>query len=688
MCQSAYPVLRACRKADNDHYAGALSTVLGNHFQPNTGSFQTMMQAFRKFFSSKIGLGVTLAFLVLIALAFASSDVAGSNTFGGVAGGNRVAVVGDRKIGSGEMDTIARNRVNAMRREDPTLTMESFINDGQFESLLEAQLDRFAIAEFANKYGFEAGKRLVDSEIANIDAFRGADGSFDATIYANTLRSQRLTDSQVRGDIRDTLLLRQVVNPIGFGAQMPRSMADRYAAIFSETRTGSILSVPSSSFAPREGPNAATLNKYYGDNRRAWVRPERRTVRYATFGGDALGDLQAPSNAQIAERYRRDRDQYAASQQRSLTQLVVPTRAAADAILSEVRSGTALAQAASGKGLATTSVGPIAKDDLAEQTSEAVAEAAFAANSGSIAAVARGPLGYYLVRVDSVEDIGGRTIAQVRGDIRTALLAEQRQEALIGLASSVEEELDNGSSLSEIARELGVELATTRPITLQGQVYGTNDTAPEVLAPAITTVFDMDASEPQIAEVVAGETFLVFEVADVIESSAPPLAEVRDAVIAAWKLDRGSVKAKEVADAIVKRMDGGASLAAAIRAERASLPAPEPVSLSREQLSELAQSQRIGPEFALLFSMAEGSAKKLEQPSDQGWLVVALADIAPEDNLSDEQKATFRTQIATVLGDEYAAQFRTAAREDVGVERNDDAIAALRGQLLGNTAAN
>ena len=59
-----------------------------------------MLQMFRNFFKSKVGIVVTLAFLGIIAFAFASADVSNTGTFGGVAGGNRVAVVGGEKISS------------------------------------------------------------------------------------------------------------------------------------------------------------------------------------------------------------------------------------------------------------------------------------------------------------------------------------------------------------------------------------------------------------------------------------------------------------------------------------------------------------------------------------------------------------------------------------------------------------
>ena len=51
-----------------------------------------MLTFFRNFFSSKLGIGVTMGFLVLIAVAFAGGDIANTGQFGGVAGGDRVAL--------------------------------------------------------------------------------------------------------------------------------------------------------------------------------------------------------------------------------------------------------------------------------------------------------------------------------------------------------------------------------------------------------------------------------------------------------------------------------------------------------------------------------------------------------------------------------------------------------------------
>ncbi|MEC7888755.1 MAG: SurA N-terminal domain-containing protein, partial [Pseudomonadota bacterium] len=131
-----------------------------------------MFQFFRNFFKTKLGLAISLAFLGLIALAFASADVSSTGTFGGIAGGDRVAVVGDEKIGTADLVVAANNGLDRLRQEDPTLSMPEFVGSGQLELVLEALIDRNAIQGYARKYGFRAGENLLNSEIRMIPAFR------------------------------------------------------------------------------------------------------------------------------------------------------------------------------------------------------------------------------------------------------------------------------------------------------------------------------------------------------------------------------------------------------------------------------------------------------------------------------------------------------------------------------------
>ncbi|MEM6585908.1 MAG: SurA N-terminal domain-containing protein, partial [Pseudomonadota bacterium] len=143
-----------------------------------SGLLAQMITSLRNFFQSKLGMAFFLGFLALVALAFAGADITG-NTFGGIAQGERVALVGDDAVTSTELAETAQAALRGVRRENPTLTMPGFIAEGGLDEVLSQLIDRYAIGAYAEKAGLRAGENLVNSEILQIGAFRGVSGEFD-----------------------------------------------------------------------------------------------------------------------------------------------------------------------------------------------------------------------------------------------------------------------------------------------------------------------------------------------------------------------------------------------------------------------------------------------------------------------------------------------------------------------------
>lgn len=640
-----------------------------------------MLTFFRKFFQSKIGIVFTLAFLALIALAFASMDVANTGTFGSVTGGDRVAVVGDRRITTADLSTNVTNQVEQIRQQNPTITIQAFVEEGGVMDVLEQMISRWSIAEFTEKLGLRAGNRLIDSEIVQLDAFRGLDGNFSEDAFRAALNQRGLSEATVREDLAMGLLARQSITAASLAARMPTGFAQRYAQLLGENRSGRVAALPAIAFAPEGDPSDEQLQAYYTENRVRYLRPERRVLRYATFGMEALGDLPAPTREQIERRYQRDRHIYDEIDLRSFTQLVVPTQAAAQAIVDEVAGGMSLEQSARGKGLVTSAIAETDEETLASQTSAAVATAGFAAPSGQLSAPAQGTLGWYVLRVDTVGQQEGRTVDEASAEISAQLAEEQRRIAFTEATGAIDDAFADGQSLSEIAEEYGLELQTTPELTAAGQVYGTRDPAPEELARVLTLAFEMDEGEPQIAETSAGETLIVFDVAQVTESAAAPLAEIKDDVTLAWRRDEGMKGAAAAASRVLERVAAGSSLADAVSEEEAILPAPQAISLNRQ---EMAQRQQLTPVTMLFFSMAEGTTKRVIQEPSNSWFVVQLDEIETQEVAADNPLvAVTRNQLSQTAGDEYLEQFVKAIEGGLEVETNQSAVDAVIAQLTG-----
>lgn len=642
-----------------------------------------MFSFFRRFFQSKVGLPIFLAFLALMALAFAASDITGS-TFGGVSNSDRIAVVGGEAIPVSDLTVASQTALDQVRAQNQTLTMPEFVAEGGFDEVIRQLIDRYTVGTYGEKYGLRAGDNLVNSEILQIQAFRGLTGEFDAKTYQAALARAGLNDKTFRRDLVDGLIEQQLLKPAIATPQLPAKIARHYAALVLERRRGEIALIPSTSFAPTGNPTDAQLAAWYQDNRTQFISPERRTLRFAVFGSDSLEVNATPTAAEIAARFKRDAAKFAASERRAVTSFVVPTQDAARALVAKIRGGMALEAAAREAGFTASPSEARDREAMSGATSFAFAEAAFKAAEGGIVDPAQGTLGWYVARVDSIARTPARTLAQATPEITTQLTGEKRGAAVADLTAEIEAEVDGGTALAEVAKAYDLTVETTPALLANGQAFGRPGAqiVPQ-LVPVLSTAFQMDESEPQLAEIIPGEQFVIFEVARIEEAAAPPLAQVRDAVVAGWKRAQGAKLAKAAADRITAKVRGKTALTAALAAEGKAGFEREPIDLERRAL--LARMQgNVPPPLVLMFSMAEGSVKVLEAPRNLGWYVVNLDEIST-DSVDDQPElvAQTRQQLGQALSDEYRRQASAAMRKELGVTRNEAAITTVRKQLLG-----
>ena len=649
-----------------------------------------MLTLFRKLLHSKIGAAVALLMLIVIAIAFTSGDLANLNpTSGGSGSGASVASVGKEDISASDLAQSANAALDRVRRDQPTVTMKLMVAQGGVEQVLDDLIDRMALFVFGGNNSIVAGDRLIDSEIAQIPGFMGVDGKFNQDTFRQALAQQGISEKVLRGDIGQGLVSQQLLVPAQYGAVMSGSAAERYASLLGETRTGTIAAFPSTAFMPQSAPTDAELQAYYQAHLNAFIRPERRVIRYAVFGEDAIKAPTAPTDAEISARYEANKAQYAAQDKRRITQLVVPTEAAAKAIVAEVQGGKSLETAAQEKGLSAARLEFFSKEELAAQFSPAIADAVFSAETGAIASPRKSPLGWHVIRVEEVQQKPARSLAEVRDELVAQIAQEKRRAAFTEKLASIEDQFVEGASLTEVAGSLGAELKTTEPLTADGQVYlKPGEQAPEILAPILKNAFSMDQDAPQVAEVVRGKTFMVYDVSDIAASAPAPLKEIRDDVKQAWAMDKGSQAAKAAALKVQAEVRKGTSLEKAASSVGKNLPPLQPVTMSRPTLTAALQSGRqVPPPIALMFHMAENTVKVQSAAEERGWFVVSLSKIEPAKVDSKELVADTRKELGGQLGQAYADALGKAIRKEVGVTRHENAIKAVRDQLAGSGGA-
>lgn len=646
-----------------------------------------MITFFRRILNSKIGLILAFVLLGVIAVGFAATDI--QNLGGTPTGaGGAVAEVAGEEVPQSELAMRVDQEWRTARQQQPTLDLATFVAGGGADQTLERIINGMALQAFAHANGMRVSDRLVDGRIASIPAFQGASGKFDPATFRQVLASERISEAQIRADIARETLVNQVMGPIVGAGQVPQQLALPYANLLLERRQGQFGLIPAAAMDAGAPPTAQEMQTFYQRNIQRFTIPQRRVIRYAVFDSSKVANAAKPTEAEIAQTYTANRAKYAARETRDLSQVIVIDQAGANAIAQRVRGGATLAAAAQAAGLEATSLNDIEKAALAGQSSQAVADAAFAAAKGAVAGPVRSSLGWHVLRVEDTAQIAGRTLAEARDEIVAELTASKTANAMSDLVTNIENEVSGGASFAEVAQKFGLNTVTSPAVTSNGM----NPDAPQATpAPELTSVlkaaFEAEqGDDPQVSSLPENAGYVLWGLDSIVPATPRPLASVRDVVSRQVVLERQQRAARNVARQVVAKVNRGTPIAQAMRETGLKLPPLESVGGTRSELTS--QQGRIAPPIAMMFSMAKNTAKQLEAPNNGGFLVIYLNDVVNGDASKNPQViAATRQGLSQVAGQEYAEQFSRAVRAAMKTTINKEGLAAAKRQISGGPAS-
>jgi peptidyl-prolyl cis-trans isomerase D len=640
-----------------------------------------MITFIRSLINSRFGAIFALLFVGLIAIGFTLGDVTGSGSFGGLGGGN-VAKVGKQDVTLGEFNDALTNRLRGERKENPTLDMANFVEAGGLDSTLEQLINRYGLAMFAEQSGMNVSKRLIDYEIRKLPGSKGMDGKFSQEAFQRFLGQIQVSEKTLREDFRQNFYAQQLLPAAQSGPKMPVGLSLPYASLLLEKRSGQVAIIPSQSFLPTAAPSADVLAKYYRDNSTRFTIPEKRAISYVLFNRSVVDGKIIPTKSEIAQYYKANAAKYTASETRDISQIIVPTEAAAKSVAAKIAGGTNVADAAKSVGLSVTNLKAATRQSLTTSASKNVSDAVFEAAKGSPATPAKGILGWYVVKVDAVNQVAAKSLATARAEIEVSLEAEKKVSAIGEFTSEIEDEFAGGTTIADVAKAQGMTVETTPKLLANGQnTENPNYKSVPEMQVILPAAFQMERDgDAQLIEVIPGERYAMIAIADVEGAAPPPLKEVEQIVAQNWAVEQGAAKAKLVAEQVRKAVDSGKSLSEALAALKINLPPVQTIAGTRGELRQ--EGQQLPPPLVLMFSMKKGTAKTLLAPKNAGWFIVALNEIQKGDASSNPGLVAATTsEMTNLIQQEHGAQLVAAALKEVGVKKNEDALKSLRTRL-------
>ncbi|WP_343519171.1 SurA N-terminal domain-containing protein [Sphingomonas sp.] len=651
-----------------------------------------MLTFLRRVLFSTAGKIIALLLLIVIAVAFALGDI--TNLGGSRPSDGALVQVGDRKVTSVELQQRLKNALERARQQQPTLDMTQFVAMGGFDQVLDDIVNRLALEAYASEHGMAVSKAAIDGEIASSPAFADPiTGQFNQKAFDQLLARQGVTADQVRADIRQGTLAQWVAAPSLAAAYVPSELVMPYASLLLERRKGSVGYVPITAIDKGAAPTDAELAAFYNRNRARYTLPERRVIRYAVVRPDQFAESAKATEAEIAAAYKQNAAKYAASTKRTLAQLIVADQNAANTLAAKIKGGATLAAAAAGAGLQPSVIDNAEKASFARASSPQIADAAFAAAQGGVVGPLRSPLGWHIVRVEKIEQIAGRSLDQVRGEIAAEVTKRKEAEALANLRGQIDSAIAGNATFDEAVADAKLKAETSPALFGDGRAdqdgQGANPTPPDpLLAQVAQGGFAMETSDdPQLIPVGQDGSFALIKTERVVAAAPRPLAQIRELVATDFVRDRQLQAARKAAAAILADIGKGTPIADAMKKTGLALPPLQPLDAVRGQLSQ--QGMQIPPPVRLMFSMAAKKAKMTEAPNGGGYWVVWLDEITPGDARGNQALvAQTRSGLSQMIGAEYLEQFVAAARKAVGIKRDEAAIARLKAQLGGQPSGN
>jgi peptidyl-prolyl cis-trans isomerase D len=583
----------------------------------------------------------------------------------GWVGGTPVSVTEVRDQFNRQLEAIQRQ---TGQRPEP----EQALRFGLHIRALEEVIQRAVLDHAIEQFGLTVSDAEIQAAIARNPAFQGTGGSFDPLLFRSRLQQARIGEAQFVSDTRREIAAGQLFAVVRSDGLSPTSMRDDIFRAESEKRVAETIYVPDSIVVDVPKPTAEQLGGYFEANKAKFQIPEYRAFSYVMLTVDDILPQVSVSPEQVKQEYTARAAEFGTPEKRDVDQAMVDSESKARAIIAAASGGKSLEDATKevmGSADGVIKLGPVTKKELPPGP---LADGIFDLGSGIAPAPIQSPLGWHIIRINSIEPGTAVSFDDVKEKLETEMRAQQAPDLLIRLVTDFERVLGKTQSMKAAAEDLGVKIKTyenvdARGVDPAGKQVVIGPAAAELVQAAFAT---RESAESELLETQRGEYFIV-RTDRITPARIPTLAEVEPKVVEAWQ----SEERRKLADAKVKaevdKAEAGTDLATIAKDLGLELRTAKPVTRFEADAGNYLSQ----PVVLELFKLAPGKTQSVR--TAEGNVIVRLQQIEPPD-LAKEKEALdrFGKQLDTMMANDLILELIAALRIKYGVTVDEAAFAA------------
>jgi peptidyl-prolyl cis-trans isomerase D len=598
-----------------------------------------------------------------------------------IGGGTTVAQVGDVRVTPREYERAFR--LEQMRRSGETgalYTRQQAVADGIDKQVLERLVLGAALDQAAYDLGLHVSDARIARAIQDETRFHGADGKFDPAVYRQEVQQIGFDDVSFEAEQRRLIQRADLVGALSAGVVVPEAVVQAIHSHGTEVRWARYVGIPAAAMTKIPEPTEADLRAYYDSHLQAYSLPEYRGFSFVLLNPTELADKGRIADEVVAREYEARKASFSKPETRDLKQIIVADEARARALKQRLDEGADFLAVAREAGIsqAEATVTGADKSKLA-YLGEQAADTAFSLPEGAVSEPVSGKLGWVLFKVERIVPGQVTSFEEARPQIVEDLADRQIAAALDDLATKARTQIAEGVTIQQLAQSLGLRLRTVPAMDAKGLDPAGNAVPGVPAGKAFTESLFAKAEGDFIDLEDDGENgYFVLELDKIEPAKVRPFAEVKEQVRADWTREARNSAARSVAQGIVDKVRGGASLSMAATDAGGTVATTPPV--SRARASQLGGA--FSPELiSAMFDAPKGGVALGPSARGDGYFVIQVVEVNPVPlDTRSEEYARLKDMLYDSLRMDILAQYQTYLFDEYSVSRNLGIVDQIVGQ--------
>ncbi len=607
---------------------------------------------------------VAKIFLSVLILSFAVWGVA--DVFRGYNEG-ALARVGDREITPDEFQRALQLDLDLLSRQiGRRPTLEQARAWGLDARVLARLIGSAAVEQHAQDLGLALSDDAVADAIRRDPTFLNSDGSLNRAAVENVARQLGLSEYGLLVMRRKEELRDQLTDALTSGINVPAALANALHTYRNEARTLEHFAIDPNVAITVPEPEPAKLQETYEANKQRFVTPESRKLAVIELTADEAKKRVPITDEEIASAYEHDKARYEIPERRRILQIPFKDRAQADKAAAEIAGGRSFEDVAKEAGVseADYTLGLLARTDLIDP---AIADAAFALDSGAVSGVVQGRFATVLLKVAEIQPGKQRTLDEVKDQVRDQLAEGKAGSEINRLHDEVDDRRAGGKSLKDIAAELNLPFreveATRTGMGPDGKPAVEGPNAQQILGSAFQGQVGFEGNAVELSD--GGYGWV--DVLGLTPEKQRTFDEAKADVTALWREQEARRLLSDLGAKLAERASQGESM--------------ETLATEVGGKVETAQGvKRIGgapglPESAIgqAFITPKGGAASAETRDGKSRVVFKVTEVTPAQPPTAEELDRLRTDLSRQMRGDVISEYVTALQDRIGVNINEAA---------------